>query len=299
VGGFFLVLLGVALHAQTPKYTQTPKTGAPSNTTLIDPSLVDKKQEPFQYQAVDEFFWKQVRENIETENFANLIIIGTKQMKNFGSDSDEAYEGQLAVGMGFRNLNLNFAATKVFSNVVKKRLGSQIAQKALQELSLIAQENIYDKVEFGDDLLITNEMGAIHPELQNFVSFHIAFFNLVNGYKEWAEREFNVIQPDSYWAQKINYYKALSEVARGLVESAEARFYNIFNSRKTDQNLKNQSQLQIARIEFEKKEYSNAAQLYLSLGDFPPREKGRILLEVAWTKYYLRDYSKALGICIA
>lgn len=293
------VFLGSHIKAQAPAPSQAPSANTLQNTTLIDPSLVDKKQVPFQYQPVDEFFWNEIRESAENDNYINLVLLGSKQIKNFGADSDEAFEGHLAVGIGLRNLKLYFAATKVFSNVIKKRLGSQIAQKALQELSSIAQENSLDKLEFGDDLLVSNEFGIIHPDLQSFVSFYNAFFNLVNGQKVWADKDFSQIQPNSYWAQKVNYYKALSEVARGLIESAEARLYTILNNPKIDTNLKNQTQLQIARIEFEKKEYANAAQLYLTLGTFPPREKGRLLLEIAWTKYYLRDYSKALGILYA
>ncbi len=270
---------------------------APQNTTLIDPSLKDKKQVPFKYEAIDIDFWKTIEDDLSTENYASMIIRGSKQIKNFGTDSEEAWEGHLAVGMGLRNLKLYFAATKVFSNIIKKRLGSLVAQKAIQELGIIAQENGYDKLEVGDDLLVSNEFGTIHPEIQNIVSFHVGFYNLVNGYREWAEREFNLIQEDSYWGQKLNYYKALAEVARGLTDSAEARLTNIANNPKTDANLKNLSNLQIARLNFEKKEFGRAAQYYEVLkSEFPLREKGRILLELAWTKYYLHDYSKALGI---
>lgn len=270
---------------------------APQNTTLVDPSQKDKKQVPFKYEPIDVDFWRTIEDDLSTENYASMIVRGSKQIQNFGSDSEEAWEGHLAVGMGLRNLKIYFAATKVFSNIIKKRLGSLVAQKSIQELGIIAQANGYDKLEIGDDLLVSNEFGSVHPEIQNVVSFHVAFFDLVNGYREWAEREFNLIQEDSYWGQKINYYKALAEVARGLTDSAEARLTNIANNAKTDINLKNLANLQIARLNFEKKEFGRAAQYYEVLkSEFPLREKGRILLELAWTKYYLQDYSKALGI---
>ncbi len=284
-------------RAQTNAVSELKENVAPQNTTLIDPSQKDKKQTPFRYESIDSDFWKTVEDDLSTENYASLIVRGAKQIKNFGEDSEESWEGHLAVGMGLRNLKLYFAATKVFSNIIKKRLGSMVSQKAIQELSIIAQNNGYDKLEIGDDLLVSNEFGIVHPEIQNFISFHVGFYDLVNGYREWAAREFNLIQDNSYWGQKVNYYKSLAEVARGLVDSAEIRLTNIANSPNADSNLKNLANLQIARLNFEKKEYGRAAQYYEALkSEFPLREKGRVLLEFAWTKYYLQDYSKALGI---
>jgi len=146
-----------------------------------------------------------------------------------------------------------------------------------------------------DDFLNSNEFGTLHPDVQSFVSYYVSLNDLINGFRNWSKIEGAQVQSQSYWAQKTQYFKSLNEITQNKLDEAEARLSRIYQNPKTEK-LKNRANLQIARISFERKNFTKAANIYKELRDFPQREKGRILLERAWSNYYLKNYSESLGI---
>jgi len=68
---------------------------------------------------------------------------------------------------------------------------------------------------------------------------------------------------------------------------------------KSSERLKILALLQWARLQFEKGLFQKAYDTYSSLKQLSVREQGQVQLERAWSKFYLKDYSKALGLLTA
>ncbi len=267
----------------------------PQGKTTLNPA--DKKDEkPYEYIPIDPEYWDKVLDNLEYERYSEMVSSGLGLAEEMGVDSDEGLEGLLSAAIGLRHLKVSFAASILLQEIIQKRINSQLSQKALSELDLITQNFYYDPQVISEDLLNSNDFGSLHPDNQSFVSYHVSIQSLINGYKGWGSKELKKVKYDSYWGQKLIYQKALNEVSQGKLDEAEARFSQLTQMPNVHPNIKKRSELQIARISFEKKDYTKASNIYRTLRDFHPREKGRILLERAWSLYYLKDYSEALGI---
>ncbi len=267
----------------------------PSGSTTTIPTE-DKKEKPYQYEPIDPDYWQEAQDDLESKNYSRVIRKGLGQSDEYGAETDDAYEGLLAVGTALRGLKLYYAGTQVFEDIIRKKLSSTFAQEALYQLGKIDVESIQDPQDIADDLLNSNEFGELHPDVQSFVSYYVAMSDLINGFRDWSKTEFNGVQENSYWAQKISYFKGLSEISQGKLDESEARFSRLSQPETTDIYFKKRSLLQIARISFEKKDFIKANQIYKTMRQFPYREKGRILLERAWTLFYMKNYSEALGL---
>ncbi len=286
-----LVLVAL-LCFSLPLTAQNPSS---SGKTTASPFLT-KDEKPYAYEAIDPRFWNQVEDDLEDKNYLKVIEKGLDLTEEFGADSDDAIEGMLAAGVALRHLKLYYASTLVLKSVVSKKISSEMAQKALFELSLIDQDSFLDPVDMIDDFLNSNEFGNLHPEVQSFVSYYTSMSDLINGFADWSKSESDKVAPGSHWHLKTTYLKAINEITQGKLDAAEARFGRLIKNPNIHPKLKDRAKLQIARISFEKKDFIKAASLYKELKDFPLREKGRILLERAWANYYLKNLSESLGI---
>lgn len=269
----------------------------PSGKSTTGAPLLDKKEKPYAYEPIDPTYWKSVEEKINDESYLKVLEEGLELTEDYGADSDDAIEGMLAVGIALKKLKLNYAATLVFKEVALKRISSELATKALYELSLIDQESYLDPVDMVDDFLNSNEFGTtLHPDVQGFVSYYVSMADLVAGFRNWSKIEAAQVKKPSYWADKTQYLKALNEITQNKLDEAEARLSRISQNPNANEKLKKRADLQIARISFERKNFIKASNLYKTFREFPQREKGRILLERAWANYYLKNYSESLGI---
>src|SRR5690606_48530 len=124
--------------------------------TTASPFLT-KNEKPYLYEPIDPRFWNEVEDNIEDKNFLKIIEDGLDLSEEFGADSDDAIEGMLAVGIALRHLKLFYASTVVLKEVASKRISSEMAQKALYELSLIDKDSFLDPVDIVNDFLNSNE----------------------------------------------------------------------------------------------------------------------------------------------
>lgn len=274
--------------------TSSEKISAGKSTTALQ--VIDKTEAPYKYEPVDPEYWRGVEEKLNEEGYIKIIEEGLELSEDYGSDSDDGLEGMIAVGMALKQMKLYYAATLVFKDIALKRISSEVGKKALYELSLIDQESYLDPIDMVDDFLNSNEFGFLHPDIQSFVSYYVSMNDLISGFRNWSKIEAAQVKNQSYWYHKTQYLKSLNEITSNKLDDAEARLSRLIQSSEFSQKLKRRAELQIARISFEKKDFTKAANIYKTLKDFPAREKGRILLERAWSNYYLKNYSESLGI---
>lgn len=299
--GLVSLTVGLSMVFSSPTFSASSKAKSQSiskedsgKSTALP--FLDKMEKPYEYEPIDPDYWSGVEDKLKDENYSKVIEGGLELGEDYGSDSDDALEGLLAVGIALRELKLYFASTLVLKDVALKRISSELAQKALYELSLIDQDSYLDPLDMVDDFLNSNEFGTLHPDVQSFVSYYVSMSDLINGFRDWSKIEASQVKHESYWNFKTQYLKGLNEITQGKLDEAESRLTKITQNEKASERLKKRANLQIARISFEKKNFIKAADIYKELKDFPAREKGRILLERAWSNYYLKNYSESLGI---
>ncbi len=282
---FFIIFsLNSTLNAQ---YISTPgKSDQPLPVTL-------KNSKPFKYTPINPEFFNTIKKILDDKDFSQAVKISTQVIKNAGTDEqDEAY---YLLSLTLHKVGLTYGASHILKSIAHRRIGTSIGSAALHQLSLIAQNGLYAHDEIASELISTNEFGVLHPDIQSFVSYHLGMYNLIHGFKKWADAEFEKIKPNTYWGQQKQYLIALGEVARDRTDSAYNKLKAQYESPTTHERIKQKVIIQLARILFEKKEFNKAFEFYKEAKP-PLREEGRLLLEKAWTLFYLKDFSKALGL---
>ncbi len=278
-------------------WAQAPKTTSEGLSTELKPGFIASPEKPFTYLPVDIGFWTKITNLKREKNWPATIVEGAKRSDKFG-DTPEGREGQLALAQGLRARGFSYASFLSLTQLIKSQAASKIGEAALHELAALTLENHYDQHGL-EVLLNSNEFGPLHPEIQSFVSMHRYLYNLRFGFTKWANLDRSLILPNSVWDWELRYWQAVGDVARDKTDKAEKQFAEVKDSHQASEKTKQWAKLQLARILFERAQFNNAHDLYTSIGDLGVREKGRLLLEVAWTKYYLKNYDKALGLLMA
>lgn len=286
-----LLLSGFIAHAQQTPAPLMPKGRSEDISKAFSPDEI----KPFQYAPMDPLFWDKVLKAKASGNATEMMSLGAAQETAFGSATAEGAEGRLALAMGLKAKAFNFGAYLILLDLVRDKIGSQVGEAAIFELDELVQQGYYDQ-ESLDAVLNGNEFLNLHPYSQSFVSYFKYMYNLRYGFNKWANPFKAQILPGSYWDYQNRYWTAIGEIARDRVEKGYEQIKALYDDPKTPDTIKQLVQLQYARILFEKGQFRQANDLYYKLGDMGIRERGRILLERAWTQYYLKEYSTALGI---
>ena len=276
------------------KDTPSPKNEIQSGTSSDFKYDVQKK-DPYVYQATNPDFWGAIQSNVPIDNNIRILVLSQTYLDQSGGNADDQSEAKLAMGLGMERMGLTFGASRYYADLIRTRQGTSIALEALRGLNRIAQTHFYDTREIGDDLLASQEFGPLPTDLQSFVSFHAGLYNMKQGFREWADSEFKKVDTADFWGLRLEYLKALGEIARDKVDSGSARLTKMATKTPPFPILDQRVNLQLARLAFEHEKYDDAYARYRALNSFETRDQARVLTERAWTRFYQRDYSKALG----
>jgi hypothetical protein len=275
--------------------TASETTVSPSGkSTLVPEVFTQKEEDRFVYRPVDPEVWKKVEDFIAKKKYEDMVEWAAVKVDASEKGSPESNEFKLALAIALREYGLSHMAFIYLSEIIKAQLGTSLGEAGLHEMDLLVQRYYYDTTAI-DSILNSNEFTKLHADTQSFVSYHRALYNKKMGFHEWAERDLARIQPESFWAYKLKYQAALLEVESGQNDKALESLTSLEGDAKTPAVLLEDIKLQIARLEFEKGQFTEAYALYTGL-KMPLREWGRLTVERAWSKYYLGDYSKSLGI---
>jgi hypothetical protein len=257
-----------------------------------------KAQQLSTYKPVNITFWRTIEDSLKDKNFEHTMDLAQEKYRTTKKDSLENSEAWLAWALGLQKLGFIYAASTIYGDIMKTRVGTEVATQALRGLEENLRTAPVDEDYLIGELINDLEFGTIPTELQDLVSYQNGMFNLIHGYKTWSDDDFKKISADSYWDFKLRYLTNLGEVARNRIDSAVEKFQALAEDPKTPADIKDSSTHNMARLIFEKGDFSRAYKIFrtVKLND---RERGSILLERAWAKYYQKDYSKALGLLSA
>lgn len=133
------------------------------------------------------------------------------------------------------------------------------------------------------------------PSERAMVSWYRAKALLRRGLADWALLEIGKVGIDTKWYADRLFEHATDVLSEGKVDEAEGLYGDILKRSAVRAPTRQFAELNRARLIFEKGEYQESLKIVRAI-DLPLRERARALLEMAWSRYYLKDYGKALGI---
>ncbi len=266
----------------------------PQSGKTTDIAFIRDRPKPFTYRPVNNRYWERVQTHLKENNPLFILQEAHEQQKTYGFTSTESQESHLAEAIGLKKLSFSYASFVILLNLAQTKMGTNIGEAALFELEDLALHYSIDESQL-ESFLNQNEFADAHHDIVSFINYYKGLHNLRYGYKKWAEPSLSGINPASPWSLQLNYWTAMGEVARGRMDKAFEMLRTLNTSANIPQNLQNMVKLQLARIYFEKGLFQEAESFYQDVGDMGLREHGRILLERAWTAYYLKNFSQALG----
>ena len=292
-----------AVSQQAPKPASgNPAAGAedvsPTETgksTELSKAFIKKEIEPFKYLPVIPEFWGDQEQLLKEGKFADVVENANKQLKSYGDTTPEGFEAMLTRAMAFQGAGFPSYAFYQFIFVAKNQKGTMVGNFALMLLGDHIKKYDYERAAIFQ-LLDTYEVENMHPDVDSFIGYYRGLYLAKFGFEEWANENFRKIQPDSYWDHLRKYWMAIAWVSRGDMEKAGAIFSALMEVENLEKNLKDKVLFQSARMNFEQGLFDEAFKLYELEKGFGLREKGRQLLEKAWTKFYMGDYGRSLGI---
>lgn len=244
-----------------------------------------------------------VLDPVFVEQFRNLIP----------SKKDKAWDLQIpsrsAVGPALEELKLLVAealvakgyalsAQVVYLDVALRSMGTSQGTWALYEMNRLAaqheiDEDLMESFAFDFDGAIDNTNDR--AEERAMVAYFRARALVRRGYEDWAIQELGKVSTDSQWHADRLFERAAEVLADGRADEAEAIYEELSKRENVRKPTKEFAVLNRARLVFERGNYDEVLETVKS-ADLPLRERARALLEMAWARYYLKEYGKALGV---
>ncbi|MEO1171470.1 MAG: hypothetical protein AAFX94_05375 [Myxococcota bacterium] len=216
----------------------------------------------------------------------------------YGDASAENYEwAQFFLAECLRELGLTHAAAQYYYIVAKTRSQPEILPDALSRLEQLSLNQPFSEALVFEDLIYDSEFGFLPTRLVDWVNYVQGLYNYKNGFIDWASRSFDQIPETSVYYPKAQFVRAVYALKRGRDAEALAFFETIVENETADPQAKNRAYLSMARLLFDNAEYDQAMTLYEKVEQIDLSfEQAELLLEKAWTAYYLKDYRKAMGL---
>ena len=189
---------------------------------------------------------------------------------------------------------LSLSAQYVLTELITGSAGTDQSQRALMDLAKMAKTDDLDEQSL--EIMALHFDGALaSPEASTMVAYLKWKALSARGMKDWAARAYSEIGTDNLWQGDLQYLSAQADVAANNIDQAIQLFRKVGDDEKNRTTTRQSARLQLARLLFEGQDFSNAFKTYQIL-DLPLRERGRALLEMAWSQYYVKNYSESLGI---
>ena len=260
-----------------------------------------EKADPFQYQSIRNDFWKQVSELIDKKDFDAVVSLAfSEDIKKLKSNEKaEVYLAVAEAAVKTDHFYLAFMLCHEITNIFP------LSNQAIRSYFLI--EEILKKNALTDDLIIGEtiieqdinlESKKIPVELKSFLGYLFFQSHRQQNFPKWEKVASRFITPNTEWAFRLEYDRALYELYNDRFAESLKIFDSLMNNELASDYLRKKAQRQYARLIFEKGEFQKSFEMLKAL-QFNQDDRGAILLERAWNKYYLKHYSKALGLLTA
>ena len=237
-------------------------------------------------------------EAVQNEAFVKGAKAAWQFIKAADPDDPRYDRGLRLVARSAEGLGLNFAASMIYRQIAQIRRNMELVPDALQGIERIVQQGVYD-----EDILITSfiaseEFGDLPDDVQAFVNFYQGLDLAKRGERDWAEVRFAMLPENHYYAARAEYVRAVQLVADGNFYKARKKLELLKDHPAYNFDLSKDVERTLARIAFEEERFEDALTHFGVLKKLAPNDP-EIILEMAWTYYYLGDSRKTLGLLTA
>jgi hypothetical protein len=157
---------------------------------------------------------------------------------------------------------------------------------------------VYDEEILVTSFVASEEFGDLPDDVQAFINYYQGLDLAKRGEREWAEVRFNRIPENHLYAAKAEYVRTVQLVADGNFYKAKKKLEILKEHPAYDFELSKDVERTLARIAFEEERFEDALNHFGVLKKLAPNDP-EIILEMAWTYYYLGDSRKTLGLLTA
>lgn len=203
-------------------------------------------------------------------------------------------EVKILVASTLAKLGHSLAAQQIYMDVARRAVGTSQGSTALKQLEALALTVEIDEGAI-EDFAFEYDSTVDSPAERSMLAWYRARALMRRGYSDWAIRELGQVASDSAWNSERFYDRAMSALIDGREDEAESIFFELTKKPTVRSTTRQYAELNRARLIFEKGDYQASLDAVRGL-DLPIRERARALHEIAWSRYYLREYGKALGI---
>jgi tetratricopeptide (TPR) repeat protein len=195
-------------------------------------------------------------------------------------------------------LDLTWAAGMVYRRIAQARRNMELVPDALKGVERIAKSEGYDEDTLIVSFVAAEEFGDLPGDVQAFVNFQQGLDLARRGADDWAEVRFSKLEQESPYEAQVRYVQAVKLVADGDFPSAGKLLEALKEREALEPRLKRDVERSLARLAFEEERYEDALGHFETLKEIAPDDP-EILLEMAWTHFYLGDSRKTLGLLTA
>lgn len=281
---FFFILIAQPLWAQV-SFEQNPF----------------EKGEPFKYQPLRYEFWTQVDGLLADGKTGEVIrlVSGENFKKLKLNERAELYLAVAEAAVKADHPYLAFLLAHEITHIFP--LSNQALRSYFLVEEILKKNSLFDELIIGETFIeqdINLESKKIPPELKGFLGYILFQSHRQQGFVKWEKMAQKWIAPDTEWSFRFEYDKGLYELYNDRFDNSLKIFQGLMDNEKASDFLRKKAKRQVARLIFEKGEFQKSFEMLKSL-QFEQDDRGAILLERAWAKYYMKHYSKALGLLTA
>jgi len=217
-----------------------------------------------------------------------------------GADLDDPrYDrGLRLLARSAEGLELSWAAGMIYRQIAQVRRNMELVPDALRGLERIVVSEVYDEDALITSFIASEEFGDLPRDVQAFVDYQQGLDLARRGRDDWAEECFARLPAESSYAASAEYVRIVRLVAEGDFPQARTRLEQLRQRAELTPELARDVERTLARLAFEEERYQDALVHFETLRDLAPDDP-EILLEMAWTHYYLGDSRKTLGLLTA
>ena len=247
--------------------------------------------------AKDKAFSHAVRA-VQGDDFVGGADAAYEYIQSADQDDPRYDRGLLLLARSLDGLEITWAAGMLYRNIAQARRNMELVPDAVAGIARVVATGLYDEDSMITSFVAAEDFSGLPEDIQAFVDFHKGL-DMARSFSDyWADDHFQVIPDHSPWAAEAAYVKVVRFVADGDYARAIEILKELREAPNVHGRLLQDVERSLARLAFEEGRYEDALEYFLALKEMAPDDP-EILLEMAWTYYYLGDSRKALGLLIA
>ena len=216
-----------------------------------------------------------------------------------GSPDDPRFDRALRLkAQGAEQLKLNYVASLWYLDIAESRRDVELVSDAIRGLERIYHQGEYDQATLVKGFLASEEITGLAVEQQAFVSYLQGLDSLRLGLVEWGREDFSLIPQQSSYYARSRFVLAIHLLAQGSFEESRKALEEILEYDDVPEDLLVDIKRTLARMAFEERDYREALEFYEQIRATAPDDP-QLLLEMAWSHYYLGESRRALGLLVA